>query len=99
PEFNSGHGRANLASCLLSTDQPAEAREQVFIAMRLGGAPLKHLRELVVKADSTLVSEGKRPRRSAARSEAAESRVSDGKLRNSVQFTAPNGAPSYGRNN
>lgn len=54
PRFREGEGRENLAICLLYSDQPAAAREQAFIGMSYGGAPLKDMRRIVQLADSLL---------------------------------------------
>jgi len=62
PHFREGQGRANLAFCLANMNQFAQAREQAYLAMSYGGAPLSELRRIVQVSDSVL-----RGRRAAGR--------------------------------
>jgi protein O-mannosyl-transferase len=58
PHFREGQGRANLAFCLANMKQFAEARDQAYLAMSYGGAPLSELRRIVQVSDSALRGPG-----------------------------------------
>lgn len=87
PEFREGQGRANLALCLIDAQLPAEAREQAFIGMRLGGAPLRRMRRIVQMADSAIAHSARSSR--SGRPNAAQPSDSKraGKVRQTVQIT------------
>ena len=54
PQFRRGEGRQNLAFCLANANHPAEARDQAFLAMQLGGGRLRDLRRIVQFSDSAM---------------------------------------------
>ena len=89
PSFREGHGRANLALCLIAEGAYAEAREQALIGMRLGGAPLKRLRRILQMADSALAHTAKSSQSTRPKRIAATDSEHAGKLRENVQITPP----------
>lgn len=88
PHFEFGRGRGHYAASLLAAGHPEQAREQVFEAIRQGGAPLRALRGVLQRADSTLVAEGRRPPPPRPRASVGDSRHA-GKLPLTVQNTPP----------
>jgi len=87
PSFREGQGRANLALCLIDEGKYAEAREQAFIGMRLGGAPLKRLRSIVQMADSALAHSAKSSQSTRPKRIAAADSEHAGKVRQNMQIT------------
>jgi hypothetical protein len=88
PTIGGGRGRNNYAACLLAMKQPAKAREQALIGMRLGGASLERLRAIVAAADSALGRGGQNVRPSARASEPPSGTTRDRKVPRLVQKTA-----------
>jgi hypothetical protein len=87
PTFREGPGRANLALCLIDERQYAEARQQAFLGMRLGGAPLKRMRRIVQMADSALAHSAKSPQSTRPKHTIATDSEHGGKLPENVQIT------------
>ena len=90
PEFRRGEGRGNLALCLIGAGEPREAREQALIALRLGGAPLKQLREILRLADSAIAHPDPTARsKGLNRADSTVIKLA-GNLREVMQITATN---------
>jgi hypothetical protein len=92
PKLRGGQGRGNLALCYADANRPREAREQAFLAMQLGGAPLWQLRRVLQYSDSLLGKRSATKQANSLRADQLAALVS--KMPQQSQNTSSSGTPA-----